>query len=289
VISKKGEVRKARESFQADNRSLDHQVIYNLIEREFQETFIEELIPGIVHNFANPLNGIMGRARLLQRRLMEITQSGVRDDSSYEDNKNKLIHDVDSIVRESDRLSSILQSVAGKFCAVSDKTIQRINLSELIELEMKFLDFYLEFKHSIKKVVQLEQELPEVKGTPADYSLALSALIRHSMSAMKESDSTEFYISTQFENGHVCMKIRNQGPPIREDQKRLLLEESQTDISSLGMERNEGLTCAFLLLKKWGARFEIQSESGFNVISVLIPPGRQRVSSIAPPLPERSL
>ena len=44
---------------------------YRFLEREFEGTFIEELIPGILHNFANPLNGIIGRTRLLQRRLEE--------------------------------------------------------------------------------------------------------------------------------------------------------------------------------------------------------------------------
>ena len=45
--------------------------MFRLLEREFEGTFIEELIPGILHNFANPLNGIIGRTRLLQRRLEE--------------------------------------------------------------------------------------------------------------------------------------------------------------------------------------------------------------------------
>ena len=273
MISQKNGAWIVREAVQEDKKSLEYQDIYNFLEKEFQDTFIEELVPGIVHNFANPLNGIMGRARLLQRKLVEIMKTvDVGKDKSYADNNKKAVYDVESIIRESDRLSMILQSVTRKFCAVSDRTIQRINLSDLIELEMNFFDFYLEFKHSIKKIVHLERELPEVKGTPADYSLALSALIRYSMNATKESDSKEFYISTQFENGHVCMTIRNQGTPISEDQKKLLLEESQTDISSLDMTGDKGLMCASSLLKKWGARFEIHNESGFNIISVLIPP-----------------
>jgi signal transduction histidine kinase len=258
VISQKSGARKVRDAVQEDKKSIEHQDIYDFLEKEFQDTFIDELVPGIVHNFANPLNGIMGRARLLQRKLMEIMKTiDVGKDTSLADNNKKLVYDVESIIRESDRLSVILQSVTGKFCAVSDRTIQRINLSDLIELEMNFFDFYLEFKHSIKKI---------------DYSLALSALIRYSMNATKESESKEFYISTQFENGHVCMTIRNHGTPISDEQKRLLLEESQTDISSLDMTGDGGLMCASSLLKKWGARFDIQYESGFNIISVFIPP-----------------
>jgi hypothetical protein len=137
---------------------------------------------------------------------------------------------------------------------------------------MKFLDFYLEYKHNIKKIVELERELPDIKGTPADYSLALSVLIRYSMNSMRESTSKELYVSTQFENGHVCLNIRNQGSPIPEDRKRQLEGGLQTEISSFDTNGDKVLTCAFLLLKKWGAHFEIRREAGFNVISVLIPP-----------------
>jgi len=48
--------------------------IYQALEDDFSETFIRELMPGILHNFANPLNGIMGRARLLQKRMEDLLQ-----------------------------------------------------------------------------------------------------------------------------------------------------------------------------------------------------------------------
>ena len=43
--------------------------LYALLEKVFVATFLDELIPGIFHNLANPLNGIMGRSKLMQRRL----------------------------------------------------------------------------------------------------------------------------------------------------------------------------------------------------------------------------
>lgn len=251
---------------------MDYQDMYNVLEKEFQDTFIKELVPGIVHNFANPLNGIMGRSRLLQRKLMEIMKrKDAEKDASYIEYNQKMVHDVESIAHEADRLASLLQDVTGKFRAISDRKIQKINLSDLIELEMKFFDFYLDFKHSIKKTVQLDREIPEVRGSSADYSLALSALIRYSINMMKESASKELYISTQFENGNVCIKIRNQGTPVSEDQKKLLLADSQTDSSSSEKREGAGLVCAFSLLKKWGAHFEIHSESDLNTITISIP------------------
>ena len=251
---------------------MDYQDMYNVLKREFQDTFIEELVPGIVHNFANPLNGIMGRSKLLQRKLTEIMKrTDVGKDASYAEYNQKLVHDVESIAREADRLSDLLQNVTGKFCTISDQNTQKINLSYLIEVEMKFFDFYLDVKHNIKKAVKLDKEIPEVKGSSADYSMALAALIRYSMNMTRESTSKELYISTQFENDNVCIKIKNNGSPLPEDQKKLLLAESLKDISSSEKHADISLLCAFSLLKKWGARFEIQNESGFNTITILIP------------------
>ena len=48
---------------------MEERNICQSLEDDFTSTFIRELIPGVLHNFANPLNGIMGRSKLLQRRI----------------------------------------------------------------------------------------------------------------------------------------------------------------------------------------------------------------------------
>jgi signal transduction histidine kinase len=273
VICDKSSIYTAEDTAQKEEKDMEYKDIFRVLERKFQDAFIEQIIPGIIHNFANPLNGIMGRSALLQRKLTEIMKNRDtgRNTSNVEDNK-KLVNDVESISREADRLSTMLQHVTGKICTISDKAIQKINVSDLIEREMKFFDFYLEFKHSVKKTMYLEREVPMVKGVPADYSLALSALIIHSMDASKESTSKEFNISTQFENGQICIKIQHRGKPISDDQKKHLCEESHADNSSFDTCDGGELWCAFTLLRKWGARFEIDSDSDWNTIAVFILP-----------------
>ncbi|MGZ3593547.1 MAG: hypothetical protein ACXWL9_07965 [Syntrophales bacterium] len=263
------ETGKTNFAWQDDKKYRD---IQNVLEKAFHGTFAEELVPGIVHNFANPLNGIMGRSRLLQRKLTDIIKKAdIEEDASYQEDNKKLVRDVDSIAREADRLSVLLQTVMGKFCAIGDRTVQKVNLSELLELEMRFFDFYLEFKHSVKRTLQLDRELPDVRGTPADYSLAFSTLIRYATVAMKGSASKELHISTQIENGQACVKIQNRGVPISDDLKTLLLDEVQGDASPLDTTGKGALICSFSLLRKWGAGLDIRSENGMNTISVLMP------------------
>ncbi len=258
-----------------DNKHMYYQEIHGVLKKAFQDTFVEELVPGIVHNFANPLNGVMGRSRLLQRRLTDIvSRDDAEKDAFYLESHKKMVRDVDSIAHEADRLVDLLQTVGEKFRAIGDRTSQNVNLSELIDMEMKFFDFYLDFKHSVKKTLQLDKELPDAKGPPADYSLAFSAIIRYAAVAMKNSVPKELHISTQLENGQICVKIRNRGVPISADLQKLLFDEAQGACSFLVGSVEEGLLCALSLLRKWGAGFDIKSDNGVNTISLLIPPFR---------------
>ncbi len=271
----KGQGTRRMELAEEDNKDMNHQEIHGLLEKAFQDTFIEQLVPGIVHNFANPLNGIMGRSRLLQRKLTDIMKRvDVVNDTSYQEDNKKLVRDVDSIAHEADRLSGLLKIVMGKFCAVGDRTAQKVNLSDLIELEMSFFDFYLEFKHSVKKTLRLDRNLPAVRGAPADYSLAFSTMIRYATVAMKDSVPKELCISTELENGQICVKIQNRGGAVSDDLKRIMLDETQRNASSLRGTGERELLCAFSLLRKWSACFDISSVNDFNTISVLIPPCR---------------
>jgi len=251
-----------------------YEEMYGILEKEFQNSFVEELVPGIVHNFANPLNGIMGRSKLLQRKLVDfIKRADLEKDASWEENNRKLVRDVDSISREADRLSVLLQTVMGKFCAVGDRTVQKVNLSELLENEMRFFDFYLDFKHTVKKTVQFDKELPDVKGTPADYSLALSTLIRYAAAAMKECPSRELIIATQYDGEQVCVKMESRGEGVSAYLKKLLPSDVKGDLLSLETmgEVEDVLLCAFSLLRKWEATIDIKTGDALSTVNILVP------------------
>src|SRR5512133_786 len=99
----------------------------------FDATLTTELIPGIIHNFANPLNGIMGRATLMQRRTAEQVRK-IQDlypemPSETVAGLNKILQDADSIVRESDRFFSIFRDLTTKFSALVPREEEKINLS----------------------------------------------------------------------------------------------------------------------------------------------------------------
>jgi len=222
----------------------------------FDTTLIAELFPGIIHNLANPLNGIMGRATLMQRRVAEHMR---RMQDLYPEmpadmtaGLKKIIQDADSIVRESDRFFSMFRDLTEKFSAIAPREEERINLSHLIAGEMRFADFYLDFKHDVDKTLSLEEQLPEVTGVYAIFSLCLSGLLRRAMRVMKASPKKEFSIVTRHDEHSVIVEIGDTG--------------------EFGVDgADEELLDIIALLEDCGARIHRQREGDWNRMTIEIP------------------
>jgi signal transduction histidine kinase len=249
--------------------------IFKELKREFESTFIRELIPGILHNFASPLNGILGRSELLQgkaERLKLIINNNDKIDAEILEGCKKIIYDAGLIAKEANRFFSLFNDVTGKFQMLSDTALRRINLSELVETEMKFLQFYPDFNHNINKKLTLDREIPEISGVKADYSIFLSAIIRHSVNSMKDSELRELVVSTGHDDSHVYVKIEDTGAPIPEIQIKEIVENwSSASYPLYDLNEDKKLLYALFLLRKYDALFHIAYESGFNVISIRIP------------------
>ena len=242
----------------------------------FDATLTTELIPGIIHNFANPLNGIMGRATLMQRRTAEQVRK-MQDlypemPAETVAGLNKILQDADSIVRESDRFFSIFRDLTTKFSALVPREEEKINLSQLISNEMRFADFYLDFKHEVNKTLYLEDELPEITGIYAIYSLCFAALLRRAMRVMKASPKKEFSVATGHSESSVIITIKDTGEPLISEEG----QEQQQEVLSLNPSTGSDGTDPELfnviaLLRDCGARVQLQHEEDMNSITIEIP------------------
>lgn len=242
----------------------------------FDATLTTELIPGIIHNFANPLNGIMGRATLMQRRTAEQVRK-IQD--LYPDmpaeavaGLNKIRQDADSIVRESDRFFSIFRDLTTKFSALVPREEEKINLSQLIANEMRFADFYLDFKHEVNKALYLEDKLPEITGVYAIYSLCFAALLRRAMRIMKASPKKEFSVTTGHSESVVIITIKDTGEPVISRERQERQQEVLSHNTPAGSDSTDPqLFDVIALLRDCGACVQLQREAEVNSITIEIP------------------
>jgi len=65
------------------------------------------------------------------------------------------------------------------------------------------------------KTLKLDENLPDVMGCPTDFSLALSAMMRHVVRATTGNSSREIFMATGCEGGFVRMEVAFRATALR--------------------------------------------------------------------------
>lgn len=244
---------------------MDREKIYRQLEDEFASTFLGELIPGMLHNFANPLNGIMGRSRLLQQRLEDCIENMKKAyPETYvamEGAMRKLASDADLIIGETERFYEMFRNVSRKFFAISSKSEQMVDFARLVEEEIQFADCYLDFKHHVNRKVLMQPGIPAVSGVPAHLSLGFSSLLRYAMIRMSKGTDRELRVAADWDGRFV----------------RLSLQFTDKGLPDRSETRSEGrgddlLVLCLRLFEEYGAHCRAGSEGGQASVEVLLPP-----------------
>lgn len=255
---------------------MDNNEIYKSLEEAFAATFIKELIPGVLHNFANPLNGIIGRTKLLARRIEENYKKmqEMHPDATVGmiEEMDRIRADVRAVSQESEFFHIIFKDISAKFYALATKGEDNINISRLMDAEIRFFDFNLKFKHEIKKNIRLDNDIPEFKGNKAELSMAFWALIRFAMSRAQASPMQEFSIATEHDQKYVSVFIKNSGVALPAAAVGALMESVNSGFREMpDTVIDEDVLNAFLILNKYNARINMFSEDNFSTISIGIP------------------
>jgi hypothetical protein len=128
-------------------------------------SFIGSLLPGILHNLATPLSGVIGATQLMEMRNADQDKIVERLESANKQaaeeletllKKNKT--NLDIIGRNATQLIDLVQIMVQRFqrASVQQKVPQSLN--ELLTNELAFLNANLVFKHKVRRDVQLATE-----------------------------------------------------------------------------------------------------------------------------------
>jgi signal transduction histidine kinase len=242
---------------------MEIQELERALEEAFSGTMLYAFVPGLLHNFANPLNGIMGRAKILERRLENLQaameKNAVQMPGTLAEDWLKIHSDVRLLNTESERFADVFQDVASRFGILTHKKEDRFDLPSLVRREVRFADHYLDFKHRVRKVLNLSDGVPPVRGVQAHFAMALWALLRHATVRMGSQGDHELNVTIGKENDRVLLGIRHTGTPLtdeeREDMEGVLDEGRQPRIQ----DRPHCALCLSLLLwKHYGAAVSVE-------------------------------
>jgi signal transduction histidine kinase len=247
---------------------------YKYLENQFVATFLNELVPGIFHNFANPLNGILGRSKLMQRRMAEFIKKIEARYRSIESDMGadykKLDSDIHSISSESEKFFDMFRVATGKFYTLGTEGVEELNLSSMVEAELGFADFYMDYKHNTQKEICLDGEVPCITGKMACYSLALWILIRQATKNSRELDKA-FRITTASDDRYVILTISHLRNSLINEWRDILSGNDDSDIDPRCTEDEKDLIYGLLLLKKSSNGVELTQEDDEDVFTIRIP------------------
>lgn len=156
------------------------------------------LLGSIAHEIKNPLGGIKGAAQLLKERIRDEERNKGASSGIYEGSKEY----IDLIIRETDRLDSILQS----YLTIGKKPmLHSINIHEVLEKAVSIMNISVE---SAKITLQrlYDPSLPRVTGDEGKLLQVFLNIIKNAVEAMPRGGALG--ISTRPSSEHVVQNGR---------------------------------------------------------------------------------
>jgi PAS domain S-box-containing protein len=211
------------------------------------------LASGIAHNINTPLMGIYGAAQLLKMKHPEMQD----------------LEDVDGVITQVERINAIIRNLMWKSRQEQDTTFQEINLNQLLQEELKFLEADMEFKHNVIKVFSFADNVPSIMGRYSDFSQSLMNIVRNALDAMHNCDTRKLAVQTEVRGADIVITVQDTGCGIpAENRDKIFLPFYTTKPIAGRTSSHEptgtglGLSSAQRLLTPYSARFVVDSTPG---------------------------
>ncbi|TKJ36847.1 hypothetical protein CEE37_14785 [candidate division LCP-89 bacterium B3_LCP] len=223
------------------------------------------LAAGIAHNINVPLQGITNHLELLR-----MTQ----DDVPY----------LDQMLTQVQRISAIINNMLFKSRQEQDQKEKLVNINQLLVEELTFLDADLDFKHNINKDYEFDSNLPHLQGIYSDFSQAFINIIKNAVDAMYNAELKKLNVRTTLTpQDEILVEISDSGYGIPKKHLEHIFDPFFTTKPNADERReNEpigtglGLASSYQLLKRYNARFDVETEEGEGTTFRIFIPACQR-------------
>jgi len=229
--------------------------------------FIGTCVKGVAHNINTPLSAIMGRAEMLQMRLNKIKATGGAT-VSVEDIE-KCLKDTTLIIENSIKVSEIVKNAMKKSIGAESLKQQPVRIDTLLKDELTFLQADMFYKHSVEKIITIQEPVPPLQGVPVHFSNSFLEIIDNSLHALQDAAVKKLTVTVSSNEQEICLVFHDTGCGMdagtRERLYSVLCSGADADGVDKGMQR------VARLLRPYGARFDIQSSQGNTAFSVRLP------------------
>ena len=217
------QLKRAMESIHRYNHELENMLearTKDLIHSERQAAF-GMLIQGIVHNMNGPLGAISICTQSIEGAKQRMGDLPDGPSKSEQDDLQQHLDNVwesNAIVGAAQKkLVHMVQSMLAKSRSDKSSELLVVDLNDIVQQELNFLDADLDFKHEVTKDVKLSASKLSVEAVPAEIAQVLQNLIRNALDALAGQSDAAISVHTGEEGQQVWLSVRDNGPGIPED------------------------------------------------------------------------
>lgn len=232
------------------------------IEREARERVEMELIQsnrlaelgarveGVIHNINSPLHAIFGRASLLG------------DDIGENE-------DLERIKKSAQHINRYVKGILSKSSEDSISMIRKVDITNVVKLEIDQCVHNLFFKHNVKLYTELEENI-QVLAVHSDISQCVANLLNNAIDSLKDSDKKEMKIISRKEGDFAIIEISDTGKGIKKENLKKIFEPSfSTKKTKISAGFGLGLTICKNIVDKYHGKLEVESIIGIGTKFVI--------------------
>jgi len=223
------------------------------------------LVKGVLHNMNSPLSAVLGRSEMLRFRLEKLKGSSA--DAEINEQLEKLINDVEIIIKNCTKVNSITSNLMQKSISCVSEDKENLNLSLLFNNELIFMSANMEFKHNIKKDICIADNVFIKDAIYVDFPNTLNEILENLIYVLRDSENKEISIKLHSDDNHIIMEFGNSGPDMEPSQKDQIINS----FSDRNSNNNSCFARIGELLCPYKAKLKIESIKGNNEIKIMIP------------------
>lgn len=214
-------------------------------------TSLGKLAAVVAHEINNPLSGILTYAKLLRR--------WIERGDSLEERAPDMRDSLQLIENESRRCGDIVRSLL-TFARVQPLNITDFDVNHVVQQTLKLVEHKL-LLGNISPHVELDPELPPMRGDAGQIEQLLLALIMNAIEAMPHEGILGI-ITTMGDDGEsLVIRVEDNGVGIPPDLLPRLFEPFTTTKDD-GKGTGLGLAVSHAIVERHGGRIDVQSEVG---------------------------
>ncbi len=208
---------------------------------------------GLSHNLINPLTAIQGKIQIFGMRHPEFKT------------------EIDNLLNQCATMTNILEDITQKFRQEQNTNIRPIDINNMIENELRFVNLDLYVKHKIQKEFVPAENLPPVSAIYSDLSIIFNHILMNSIAAVNDSENKSITIATALDGEYVAVTIEDTGCGISDDDLQKIFMPFYSvnsyccsDGGPRAGGRGLGLFIVYQLVQKYEGLVDMESSLGIG-------------------------